>query len=274
MLIILIGEHQEIGWGETSDTYVWNQVFEKRKDKWTVYGSEILIKEFDKRIDIEFIAKDCLDLKVSFRQIKTPEYPVFVNKLLDYKGDFQTEEFKALKQTYASISENGFEFFITRNLDKAIEYCENRYNNQPNSYCTFSSSESDYDWNELEQDVESIIVNDYNISSKFKINEHFKNNGNNSSKEAVFYPLTEYSAIGFEIQLPILVWGLDYIWYENKWNYSFIRRVLGNTEFRQNAYRILLTRGKEGVILYFPPVWKFNKTFELFKELGAKSITN
>jgi len=42
----------------------------------------------------------------------------------------------------------------------------------------------------------------------------------------------------------------------------------------RNAYRVLLTRGRLGMILYFPNNWEYNKTYDFFKSIGFIELNN
>ncbi|PKQ46076.1 DNA/RNA helicase domain-containing protein [Confluentibacter flavum] len=271
VLVVLIGSGQELSWGEYGNFYQWKDAINNANKKWMVYGSNKTKKGIGYSKKIIYFEKNNFDLSHSFRNFKTPSSPVFINKLLDFEGTLDSYYFKSLQKEFNELCDNGFKIIITRNIDSAIDYCEARYQDKPNSYCTLTSSESEI--NEIrELNFKSNVLYDYKKSSRLGINQYFNNNGLCEDSNGDLIPLTEFSAIGFEMQMPIIVWGVDYIWYKNRWNYEFVRSIVGNTEFRQNTYRILLTRGRDGVILYFPPIWQLDNTFKFFKELGSESI--
>ncbi|MEJ1222782.1 DNA/RNA helicase domain-containing protein [Sediminicola sp. 1XM1-17] len=271
VLVVLIGDGQELGWGEYGGFYQWQEAINSTGRKWMIYGSEKTKKEIGHSKKLSFFERNNFDLSNSFRNFKTPSYPLFINKLLNFEGALDSYYFNKFKKEFIEISNNGFKLIITRNIDKAIEYCKDRYQHRPNSYCTLTSSESEIN-GIINLNFKSNVQYDYDKSSRLEINQYFNNNGVCDAYNGELLPLSEFSAIGFEIQMPIVVWGTDYIWYKNRWNYEFMRSIMGNTELRQNTYRILLTRGRDGVILYFPPIWQLNKTYEFFKELGASTI--
>ena len=55
-----------------------------------------------------------------------------------------------------------------------------------------------------------LVLCEYEISSKLNINSYLKQNGIDDLKDECLYPLTEFSAIGFEMEMPILLWGFDF----------------------------------------------------------------
>lgn len=272
VLVVLVGYGQELGWGENCKFSHWKDAIFNSIKKWNVYGTNEVIQQIgSKKNKVNCIEKQQFDLSHSFRNFKAPFVPVFVNKLLDFRNDLDSSSFIKLKNEYLDITNNGFKIIITRTLDSAIKYCESRYQNRPNSYCILTSSESNI--NEIvEPDFKNTLVYDYQESSRLSINNYLNNNGVYSESSVDIMPLSEYSAIGFEMQMPILAWGLDYTWYKNRWNYDMVKYITGNKIGRQNTYRILLTRGRDGVILYFPPIWELDKTFQFFKALGATII--
>jgi hypothetical protein len=272
LLIILIGKGQDLGWGEYSDLDLWKNALQSSYKQWYIYGTKNTKKSLGYSKNFKFIIKENFDLYSSFRNIKSPSYSTFVNKILNYEGDLNSLDFESLKKEYACIKENGFKIIITRNFNTAINYCKQRYIDSPNSYCTFSSSQSGLKDDTFDKNSKNKVLFEYEISSKLNINSYLKRNGIDDLKDECLYPLTEFTAIGFEVEMPILLWGLDFLWYKNRWNYDFITYLQGNYEYRKNAYRVLLTRGRNGIILFFPKTWEFDNSFNFFNRLEAESI--
>mgnify|MGYP005991647129 CR=1 FL=1 len=270
LLVVLLGKGQEIGFGEYADLDNWRKAFNKVSQKWQVYGSD------DSKIAIgyiqesNFITKNQLDLSKSFRNLRSSYYPNFINSLLDFEGSFNSVVFQLLQKEYQKLSNDGFKIYITRDFDKAVSYCEERFKDVPNSYCTLSSSQSYIDYDFCNERNNKTFKVGYEYSSKLDVNSYLKMNA--YLEDENYYSLTEYSSIGFEVEIPIVIWGHDFIWYGNRWNYDFERKLKGGTQYRKNTYRIFLTRGRIGTILYFPSTWEFNNTFGLFSNLGATII--
>jgi DUF2075 family protein len=75
------------------------------------------------------------------------------------------------------------------------------------------------------------------------------------SSNALLQPVTEFGCQGLELDLPILCWGEDYRWEGDQWHKTPIRRKYRQDEpeeLLRNAYRVLLTRGREGLVVYIP----------------------
>lgn len=75
--------------------------------------------------------------------------------------------------------------------------------------------------------------------------------------------ISEFGCQGLELDLPIVLWGPDLVWGSGGWELGRHRRdprVRDLRRLRLNAYRVLLTRGREGLLLFVPPsrgtVWQ------------------
>lgn len=270
LVIVLIGVGQEIGFGEYSDLDIWKKALNSSLSSWNVYGTKSTKKMLGHFYKSNFHERNKFDLYYSFRNLRSSSYPDFVNTLLDFEGDFQSIKFKKLKQEYDVLRGNGFNILITRKFDSSINYCKNRFGNTPNAFCTLSSSQGYIDYEQLNSENSELFKCGYENSVKIDVNDYLKNNALNSDNH--YYSLTEYSSIGFEVEMPIVIWGFDFLWYKNCWNYDFERKITGGAYLRKNTYRVFLTRGRNGLVLFFPPTWEFDNTFNLFKELGVNVI--
>jgi hypothetical protein len=68
---------------------------------------------------------------------------------------------------------------------------------------------------------------------------------------------------GLEIDLPIVVWGEDLLWSDSAWDYAPKRRrshVDAPEQLLENVYRVLLTRGRDGLIIVVPDGPEFDPT--------------
>ena len=65
----------------------------------------------------------------------------------------------------------------------------------------------------------------------------------------------QFGCQSLELDLPILSWGPDLYWDGSGWSAKVGRpRYVKNPQrLRLNAYRVLLTRGREGVTIFVPP---------------------
>src|SRR5690606_4838388 len=67
--------------------------------------------------------------------------------------------------------------------------------------------------------------------------------------------VTEFGCQGLELDLPIVCWGNDYLWDGRDWVVRPVRAkypLEDHEQLRMNAYRVLLTRGRDGLVVYLP----------------------
>ncbi|MZR31464.1 DNA/RNA helicase domain-containing protein [Sneathiella litorea] len=83
--------------------------------------------------------------------------------------------------------------------------------------------------------------------------------GDYRSSNALETPLSEFVCQGLEIDYVGLCWGNDLIWQNDEWvprkmrapNWS-VSRNPEEKQYRLNAYRVLLTRSRAGLVVYMP----------------------
>jgi DUF2075 family protein len=90
---------------------------------------------------------------------------------------------------------------------------------------------------------------------------------------------TEFQVQGLELDLGIVCWGEDLTWDGAGWSSAEARPYKKGTAvkdphaLRLNSYRVLMTRGRRGSIVFVPPEPKMNLTFERFVDAGFLDIT-
>lgn len=92
---------------------------------------------------------------------------------------------------------------------------------------------------------------------------------------ALTQPATEFSAQGLELDLPIVCWGEDYAWAGDEWRLRPPRRRIPQRDPRQllqNAYRVLLTRGRDGTVLWVPPESDLDATEHAILASGVRPL--
>jgi len=88
--------------------------------------------------------------------------------------------------------------------------------------------------------------------------------------------VTEFSCQGLEVDLPILCWGPDMTWNGRAWNlYRPMQSADSNdNRYRVNSYRVLLTRGRDGLIVFVPPESKLSPIYDLLRKVGLEELYN
>ena len=99
---------------------------------------------------------------------------------------------------------------------------------------------------------------------------------------------TEFDIQGLEIDWSCLAWGGNLYIQNNNWNYqSFkgskwqnINKEISK-DYLKNTYRVLLTRARQGMVIYLPvgsktdhtrPDSYYNETWKYFQEVGIEEI--
>jgi len=67
--------------------------------------------------------------------------------------------------------------------------------------------------------------------------------------------VTEFGCQGLELDLPVVAWGDDLLWDGRSWVVKPSRSrypLQDAARLRRNAYRVLLTRGRDGCVVFVP----------------------
>ena len=264
VLLILVGEGQEIYKGENSGIEQWNDALNKGSCEWKVVCPDKLkhVFEADQEImDVEGAAS--LDLTVSLRTHLAGDVSSFANNLID--GDID----KA-KSYVSSIYKAGFSMFITRDLQAAKDYCDSRYSgNLDKRYGLIASSKSR-------------VLPKFGVDNSFfgainrgKYGKWFNTpKGSGKSCCDLEKVVTEFGVQGLELDMPIVCWDSDMIWNGILWERFKAKedKNSDNNVYRVNSYRVLLTRGRDGFIIFVPPTEVLDPVYEMFRGLGIKEL--
>lgn len=245
VFLVLVGEGQEINTGENGGIVQWYDALAHSKKEWTVVCPEKLADVFE-GIDIE--TYDDLDLKVSIRSHTAGEVSNFVNSFV--AGDIETAS-KLLKR----IPQKDFHMYYTRSLERAKQYCRVKYENQSEKrYGMIISSKTKSlaglgmpqpTWGYRAKYYPDGTGRRWDVAPWF--NEEVSHP---DSCCALRVAITEFDCQGLEIDMPIIGWGEDAKWMNGKWQYAGTNSE--KITYRNNSYRVLLTRGREGFIVYIP----------------------
>jgi len=90
---------------------------------------------------------------------------------------------------------------------------------------------------------------------------------------------TEFAAQGLELDACLLAWGTDFIREDGNWTnryavrYQHANRVTDPRALRMNAYRVLLTRGRDGCVVFVPPIPdKMRETYAYLRDCGFTEL--
>lgn len=271
-LVCSYGEGQSIYLGEESGFKLWAEVLNKKDYlDWEVYYPETLKKYFENRPKTHMIKN--LFMEKSIRGNFVDLTP-FINAILDV-------DLEEGKQVFKDIMSSGFDVKLSRNFHSIKQYLDDYSNQcQDKFYGLVCSSYSSK--NTLEKKIPSftkILSYDDNHRLGKWYTEY-----SSELKEAV----SEFGCQGLELNIPIVIFGRDYIIQNGQWvisqraldlansnigNYRNILKFNNKEEIFKNIYRVLLSRGRKGLILFIPNQCSdLNETYKFFKDLGIEEL--
>lgn len=253
VLLILVGEGQEIYKGENSGISQWDTAINRGIRDWEVVYPSKLKDVFAGQNTVKGIDYDVFDLTVSLRSHLAGDVSSFVNHVID--GDI-----KKASGLADSIYDAGYSMYFTRDLNAAKEYCRERYEGCFNKRYGMMTSSKAYD------------LKRYGIGPAFRpdVAGWFNADpGNSRSSCALSVAISEFDCQGLEIDMPIIGWGQDLQWGNKGWKPN-AEEGTDDYDYRINSYRVLLTRGRDGFIIFVPP--GLDNVAEVFKKAGIKEL--
>ena len=276
VVICLVGGGQEINTGEAG-LPEWFDSLRRAFPDWDVSITPQLNDE-EYRRDREWqdmigglnvTENEKLHLATSVRSFRTPDLAAFVKALLDIDVDEARRLYDIIKDKYP--------LYITRDLQTAKEWVRDK-SQGTTRYGLLASSGA------LRLKPEGIFVkNEINVANWFL-------NGKDDvrSSYALEDVVTEFDIQGLELDYTIVAWDADFRMTPTGWSYNAFKgnkwqRV--NSEERRlylkNAYRVLLTRARQGMIIFVPegsdtdptrPREFYDGTYDYLKGLGVEEI--
>lgn len=255
----LIGEGQEIYTGEEQGIKLWKEALENSKKLWYVTCPEDLEAYFTGIEGVKVTVIEEFNLDFSLRSHSANEYPNWVASILNNSP---------MVELANKTIDNEFSIYITRDLDKAKRYCKTRYKKSTyKKYGLVTSSSA----NTLNKYVDA---NKFKSREKEKLGPWFHDDTTSPESCCSFnYMASEFDCQGLEIDMPIVCWGEDLIYKNGDWiKYTQDKKLENPHRIRINSYRVLFTRGRDGIILYLPKVETLDETYNYFLKAGMVEL--
>jgi len=264
VLVALIGDGQAIHVGEEAGISLWHDALLRSKADWTVHGAPSFSEPFRGLRGGAFWNK-ALNLDTELRFHLTPKVHEFVAGLLD---GLPAADLRTLAQ---QLMEGGHRFLATRDLDAARGYLRERYADAKYSRYGLLASSKDK-W------LPGFGVdNTFQTTKQLRVGPWY--NADSSDPQSCCQldtVATEFSSQGLELDCALLAWGSDLAWREDGWSIQFsgtnrppLRDPL---TVRKNVYRVLLTRGRDGTVIYVPSHQGLDRTFEHLLAAGVRAL--
>jgi DUF2075 family protein len=241
-LIGLVGDGQEIHAGEESGIVQWaDAVRQQQGTAWTVHCPAKMAGAFS---GLSVVPDDRLDLTISLRSRQAERLHDWVAALL--AGDIGNAARLA-----TVIRAGAFPMHLTRDLEQAKAYVLARYEDEPEArYGILASSRTQTYLPKYGVDTS------WPATKKVKVARWYNNARGETGSGCNFEDVvTEFACQGLELDMPIVAWGNDLTWNGLDW---VAKRPRGGyplddpEQLRMNAYRVLLTRGRDGLVVYLP----------------------
>jgi len=259
VLVGLLGEGQEIYSGEEGGVDQWTEALASCPVRWRVHCPPDLAGAFPGDM-VETHPE--LNLTVSMRSRRAEHLHRWVAALLDGRLD-------QASSLATQVRDAGFSLYVTDSIASTRTYLEDRYRDEPTRRYGLVASSHD-------KLLPSYgIDNSWLTTSRVRPERWF--NADPSSPDSccsLDQPVTEFGCQGLELDMAVACWGADLVW-DGRWRFKPIRRRYPQREpeaILSNVYRVLLTRGRDGLIVYVPPDPVLRQTADALRGAGMEDL--
>ena len=276
VIVCLVGGGQEINTGEAGID-AWLDAVNRRFPEWEMFiSSRLTDTEYAAGRVVEMVRErprthfdDTLHLGVSMRSFRAENVSAFVKALLDCD---KAEAKKALAEIAAR-----YPIAITRSLSVAKRWIREQARGTER-YGLVASSKA-------------IRLKPYAIDIRASVDPvHYFLNERDDTRSSYYLEdaATEFQVQGLELDWVCVAWCGDFRFNGSNWDYHNFRgdrwcniSNADNRVYLRNAYRVLLTRARQGMVVFVPsgdtadptrvPAF-YDSTFNYLKELGLPQI--
>lgn len=275
VIVCLIGGGQEINTGEAG-LIEWFDSLKRSFSHWDIYVSNMItddeytrgyrVEELTEGLNV-YIEKE-LHLATSIRSFRSENVSAFVKQLLDNNP---------IKANETLLNLNQYPIKITRNLETAKKWVKNKARGTER-YGLLASSGA------LRLKPVGIFVKNELSAPNYFLDDK-------DSVRSSYYLedcATEFDVQGLELDWSIVAWDGDFRYNGTEWTYNRFNgskwnnvNSESNKIYLKNAYRVLLTRARQGMIIYIPEgnaddktrhIEFYDKTYNYLKQIGIEEI--
>jgi hypothetical protein len=276
VIICLVGGGQEINTGEAG-IREWIESLNRSFPEWRVYVS-------NKLTDSEYAAGQALEnikshkyvftspslhLSVSLRSFRAEHLSLLIKNLLDLNKDEATRNYQEIKYKYPIV--------LTRNITTAKNWLKEKARGSERYGMVVSS--------------QAIRLKPYAIDVKSPMDPiHWFLDPKQDIRSSYYLEdvATEFQVQGLELDWTCVTWDGDFRYSSEGWKcFSFIGSKWQNINkeerklYLKNAYRVLLTRARQGMVIVVPEgscedhtrkSQYYDSTFNYLREIGIEVI--
>lgn len=275
-IICLVGGGQEINTGEAGLSE-WVFALKNHYPNWNIYYSSLITENKDylsdetliKWLKENGIIETELHLSVSIRSFRTEKISSFVHEVIEGNA----------VQAKSILSEinNLYSVRLTRDFNVAKEWL--RKNKKGTERIGIVGSSGGKRLRPLGIDVKNeITAEDWFLNDASDVR----------SSHYLELVATEFDIQGLEIDYVCLAWDINFNFNKGGWNYQSFEGTKWKTinseiekSYLRNAYRVLMTRARQGLIIFIPygdaldstrPIELYNNTYNFLSSCGIKTI--
>jgi len=229
-----------------------------------VHGAPQFAEIFD---ELPAVARwaPALNLDTEIRFHLTPKVHQFVAGLLEGQSA------DGLSNLADELHAGGHRFLLTRSLEAARDYLRERYDDA--SFARYGVVASSKDkW------LPSFGVdNTFQTTKQLRVGPWYNASPTDSQSCCQLETVaTEFSSQGLELDCALLAWGSDLLWAGDDWSIEFAGKnrppLRDPLTVRKNVYRVLLTRGRDGTVVFIPPDKRLDATCTRLLDCGMRDL--
>jgi hypothetical protein len=269
VLVALVGTGQAIHSGEEVGLPLWREALLKAQadgsgKRFTVHAPAHVEEALD-HPDLEMRWEPSLNLDTEIRHHLVKRVHQYVEHLLD---DAKDGDAGCLA---AGIWAQGHRFLITRDLEEAKAYVRQRYEESPLArYGLIASSR-------CKRLVAHGVDNTFQTTKRLRVGPWYNSPATDpASCRNLDTVATEFQTQGLELDMAIIAWGTDFRRKNGQFTDDlatrYKKKVRDSLALRRNAYRVLLTRGRDGSVIYVPHTAELDDVYEWLAQVGCRTL--
>ena len=275
-IVCLIGGGQEINTGEAG-LEEWVSSLKNYFPEWDIHYSNSILesdnylksKESRQWLVGNGISEIELHLAVSVRSFRSEQLSNFIHELLNVKIDNSKLIYSQIKNSYPIV--------VSRNLEKAKEWLRLKAKGTERIGLIGSSG------------ARRLRPLGIDVKNEISAPSWFLNNSQDIRSSYFLEEVaTEFDIQGLEIDWACVAWGGNFYMNSTDWKYQNFKGTKWQNinkeidkEYLKNTYRVLLTRARQGMVIFVPessdidhtrPKEFYDRTYEYLKEIGIKEV--
>lgn len=275
-IVCLIGGGQEINTGEAG-LEEWVSSLKNHFPDWDIHYSNSIL-ESDNYLKSEEsrqwlvgngISEIELHLAVSVRSFRSEQLSNFIHELLNVKIDNSQRIYSQIKKAYPIV--------VSRNLKKEKKRLRLKAKGTERIGLIGPSG------------ARRLRPLGIDVKNEISAPSWFLNNSQDIRSSYFLEEVaTEFDIQGLEIDWACVAWGGNFYMNKTDWKYQNFKGTKWQNinkeidkEYLKNTYRVLLTRARQGMVIFVPessdldhtrPKEFYDRTYEYLKEIGVKEI--